>query len=147
MLLGLNQMTQQLIADMLLLSELTRCADALETFYERWHTSMLCLSTALGKVGITLEVAAGNYETTDQWVGDLMKQEEAKLPPIPVSTGAVTLPIVPGQTTSPIITTNPGITYPPISPQNPILGSGYTPFTPTEGGFGIDTTPDNTNGN
>ncbi len=134
MLLNLNSMTQQLITDMLLLSELSRYATALENFYERWRISMLCLSTALSKVGITLEEAAGDYVTADQWSSDLMKQTGSTMPQIPFVPGLIPPSTIPGVTQPP--STIPGLNVPPIV-TNPAL-DGYSSTLPTEGGFGID---------
>ncbi len=148
MLLSLNQTTQQLIADMLLLSALTRYTQALENFYERWRISMLCLSTALGRVGITLEEAAGDYVIADQWSSNLMKQTGNTMPNIPLIPGFTPPSTIPGLNGPPIINPGPGANPPPVVKPNP--GINYPPIVinpgldsspstlPTEGGFGID---------
>ncbi len=140
MLYSLNATAQQLIAEMFMLSELTRYANALETFYERWRISMLCLSTALGKVGINLQEAAGDYETADQWVSDLMKQTERNLPPIKTWG--------PGVLPPPNINPNPGTNpnpFPGVSPLPGVISypdpDGFQPYEPAPSGTGISSLP------
>ncbi|HEU5380224.1 MAG TPA: hypothetical protein VFV38_32765 [Ktedonobacteraceae bacterium] len=62
MVVAVSNATTVVAADMYLLVELARFAQAIEDFLRNWQTSMQCLSDAEDNIAIRLEQAAEGYE-------------------------------------------------------------------------------------
>lgn len=105
-----NTLTQQAIADLYLITELSRFAAALENFHARLQISMNCLLNAQMQTGMNLEISGEDTTTVDTQLATMFKQMEPSfVPTYPVLTPNLTpsitpASIYPGFDTTPVLT-------------------------------------------